>query len=43
VTSPEATLRRPALLVVDDEPPVLRAVQRDLRGRFGEQYRVLRA
>lgn len=32
---------RPALLVVDDEPPVLRAVQRDLRGRFGEQYRVL--
>jgi len=43
VTPPEATVRRPALLVVDDEPPVLRAVQRDLRGRFGEQYRVLRA
>jgi thioredoxin reductase (NADPH) len=43
VTSPDATARRPALLVVDDEPPVLRAVQRDLRGRFGEDYRVLRA
>jgi thioredoxin reductase (NADPH) len=43
VSSPEVTVRRPALLVVDDEPPVLRAVQRDLRGRFGEQYRVLRA
>jgi thioredoxin reductase (NADPH) len=43
VTSPDATIRRPALLVVDDEPPVLRAVQRDLRGRFGEEYRVLRA
>ena len=43
VTAPEATARRPALLVVDDEPPVLRAVQRDLRGRFGEEYRVLRA
>jgi thioredoxin reductase (NADPH) len=36
-------VRRPALLVVDDEPPVLRAVQRDLRTRFGETYRVLRA
>ena len=43
MTAPEATARRPALLVVDDEPPVLRAVQRDLRGRFGEEYRVLRA
>jgi thioredoxin reductase (NADPH) len=43
VPSPEATVRRPALLVVDDEPPVLRAVQRDLRSRFGEHYRVLRA
>src|SRR5215218_6935073 len=43
VTAPDATARRPALLVVDDEPPVLRAVQRDLRGRFGEEYRVLRA
>jgi thioredoxin reductase (NADPH) len=43
VTSPEAPVRRPALLVVDDEPPVLRAVQRDLRTRFGETYRVLRA
>ena len=29
--------------MVDDEPPVLRAVQRDLRGRYGEDYRVLRA
>jgi thioredoxin reductase (NADPH) len=43
VTTQEATVRRPALLVVDDEPPVLRAVQRDLRSRFGESYRVLRA
>src|SRR5215207_2120149 len=43
VTAPDTTVRRPALLVVDDEPPVLRAVQRDLRGRFGEEYRVLRA
>jgi thioredoxin reductase (NADPH) len=34
---------RPAILVVDDEPSVLRAVQRDLRRRFGEDHRVLRA
>jgi thioredoxin reductase (NADPH) len=34
---------RPVILAVDDEPAVLRAVQRDLRRRFGERYRVLRA
>jgi thioredoxin reductase (NADPH) len=34
---------RPVILVVDDEPSVLRAVQRDLRRRFGEEYRILRA
>ena len=43
MSTEEAPARRPALLVVDDEPPVLRAVQRDLRSRFGETYRVLRA
>jgi thioredoxin reductase (NADPH) len=35
--------RRPAILAVDDEPAVLAAVARDLRRRFGEEYRVLRA
>lgn len=39
----DAPVRRPGLLVVDDEQPVLRAVQRDLRSRFGEDYRVLGA
>ena len=34
---------RPALLTVDDDPEVLRAVERDLRRKYGEQYRVLRA
>jgi thioredoxin reductase (NADPH) len=29
--------------VVDDEPPVLRAVQRDLRNHYGADYRVMRA
>jgi thioredoxin reductase (NADPH) len=34
---------RPAVLVVDDEPAVARAVERDLRERYGKQYRILRA
>jgi thioredoxin reductase (NADPH) len=35
--------RRPAIVAVDDEPAVLAAVSRDLRRRFGEDYRILRA
>jgi thioredoxin reductase (NADPH) len=35
--------RRPAIVAVDDEPPVLAAVARDLRRGFGERFRVLRA
>jgi thioredoxin reductase (NADPH) len=35
--------RRPAIMVVDDEPAVLAAVARDLRRGFGERFRVLRA
>jgi thioredoxin reductase (NADPH) len=38
-----STERRAAILVVDDEPPVLAAVSRDLRRGFGERFRVLRA
>jgi thioredoxin reductase (NADPH) len=34
---------KPALLCVDDDADVLRAVARDLRARYGEGYRVLRA
>ena len=40
---PEARKRRPAIVVVDDEPAVLAAVARDLRRRFGEDYRIVRA
>jgi thioredoxin reductase (NADPH) len=40
---PKAPQRRPALVVVDDEPAVLAAVSRDLRRGFGERFRVLRA
>jgi thioredoxin reductase (NADPH) len=31
----------PAIITVDDEPEVLRAVERDLRRKYGKDYRVL--
>ena len=34
---------RPVLLSVDDDAEVLRAVERDLRRRYGSEYRVLRS
>jgi thioredoxin reductase (NADPH) len=34
---------KPSLLCVDDDPDVLRAIQRDLRAQYGDRYRVLRA
>ena len=34
---------RPAILTIDDDPEVLRAIERDLRRQYGERYRVLRA
>ncbi len=34
---------RPVLLAVDDEPEVLRAIERDLRRKFGQEYRIMRA
>jgi thioredoxin reductase (NADPH) len=42
VSTPSAT-RRPAILSVDDDPGVSRAVARDLRRRYGDRYRVVRA
>jgi thioredoxin reductase (NADPH) len=39
----EPVRRRPAIVVVDDEPVVLAAVARDLRRGFGEHYRIVRA
>lgn len=39
----EPKSRRPAIVVVDDEPTVLAAVSRDLRRGFGERFRILRA
>jgi thioredoxin reductase (NADPH) len=42
-TPAAAETSRPVLLAVDDEPSVARAVERDLRRRYGRDYRVLRA
>jgi len=42
VTAPADTTRN-AILTVDDDPDVSRAVARDLRRRYGGQYRIVRA
>src|SRR5213592_2857621 len=39
----EATSGRAAILTVDDDPSVSRAVARDLRRRYGDQFRIVRA
>ena len=41
-THPER-VARPVLLTVDDDPSVSRSVARDLRRRYGADYRILRA
>ncbi len=47
MTTPPATEqaapRRAAIVTVDDDPGVSRAVARDLRRRYGEQHRIIRA
>ena len=43
VTTEQAEGSRTAILTVDDDPGVSRAVARDLRRRYGEQYRIVRA
>ncbi len=36
-------MAKPAIITVDDDPEVLRAVERDLRRQYSDKYRVLRA
>ena len=36
-------MAKPAVLTIDDDPEVLRAVERDLRQRYADRYRILRA
>ena len=42
-TPPVPESRRSAIVTVDDDPDVSRAVARDLRRRYGEQHRIVRA
>ena len=34
-------MAKPVLLTVDDDPDVLRAIERDLRSKYGADYRVI--
>ncbi|MDJ0961717.1 MAG: FAD-dependent oxidoreductase [Acidimicrobiia bacterium] len=34
---------KPAIIAIDDDPQVLSAVARDLRSRYGEEFRIVRA
>jgi thioredoxin reductase (NADPH) len=43
VSEPSTASNRPAILTVDDDPNVSRAVARDLRRNYGEKYRIVRA
>jgi thioredoxin reductase (NADPH) len=43
MTGPVSAPRKPAILTVDDDPAVSRAVARDLRRHYGERYRIVRA
>jgi thioredoxin reductase (NADPH) len=36
-------MAKPYILALDDDPAVLRAVERDLKGKFGSDYRILAA
>ncbi len=36
-------MAKPALLTIDDDPEVLRSVERDLRKKYGATYRIVRA
>jgi thioredoxin reductase (NADPH) len=36
-------MAKPIILAVDDEPQVLNTVERDLRARFGSDYRIMKA
>jgi thioredoxin reductase (NADPH) len=43
MTGPVPQPRKPVILTVDDDPAVSRAVARDLRRYYGENYRIMRA
>src|ERR1700688_195738 len=36
-------MAKPVIFTVDDDPDVLQAIERDLRSRYSERYRIMRA
>jgi thioredoxin reductase (NADPH) len=36
-------MAKPTILTLDDDPEVLRAIERDLRSQYGQEYRIARA
>ena len=36
-------MAKPAILIIDDDAQVLRALERDLRHKYGSAYRVVRS
>jgi thioredoxin reductase (NADPH) len=36
-------MAKPTIVCVDDDPQVLAAIQRDVRGKYGSEYRIVRA
>ncbi len=36
-------MTKPIILFVDDDPPVLNAMERDLRQYYGEEYQIVKA
>jgi len=36
-------MAKPVILTVDDDPDVLQSIERDLRSRYSERYRIMRA
>ena len=36
-------MAKPAILAVDDDLPVLRSIERDLRSRYAKDYRIVAA
>jgi thioredoxin reductase (NADPH) len=36
-------MSKPVILALDDEPEVLRAIERDVRRKYAQEYRIVRA
>jgi thioredoxin reductase (NADPH) len=43
MSTPSVARRTTAIVTVDDDPGVSRAVARDLRWKYGEDFRIVRA